>query len=157
MRDGRSFGGFRPGCLAGQVELGLDLGKGERDSARVPEGRQSVDPWPSRIAEAEKLGDLVIGLAGGVVQCAANEGVLPGVGNGLGEVKMGVAAGDDQGQSRIVVWSLAIPGLNRIRSEPWSGTRGAGSLRGPCLPVVLTLVEQHGVDVAFQMVDGDQR
>src|ERR1700728_1014733 len=86
IRDGRSFGGFRSGCLAGKVELGLDLREGERNRARVAERRQSVDPWPSGIAQTEKLGNLVIGLAGGVVQRAANEGVPPGIGDGLGEV-----------------------------------------------------------------------
>ena len=42
---------------------------------RVAVEGESVDPGASGIAEAEQLGDLVEGFAGGVVECAADTAV----------------------------------------------------------------------------------
>ena len=61
-------------------------------------GGEGVDPGASGIAEAEELGDLVEGFAGGVVDGAADKGVGPGAVGGAGKIEVGVAAGDDQCQ-----------------------------------------------------------
>ena len=92
--------GGRSGCLcawgfASKVELGLDLREGEGHGVRVAVQGQVVDPGASGVTEAEKLGDLVVGFAGGVVDGAADKGVGPGAVGGTGEIEMGVAAGDD--------------------------------------------------------------
>jgi hypothetical protein len=58
---------------------------------------QGVDPGTAGVAETEELGDLVVGFAGGVVEGAADEGVGPRTVGWAGQVKVGVAAGDDQG------------------------------------------------------------
>ena len=42
---------------------------------RVAEAGEGVDPGAAGIAEAEQLGDLVVGFAGGVVEGAADERV----------------------------------------------------------------------------------
>ena len=62
-------GGLPPGGLW------FDLCEGEGHGVRVAELRERVDPGTAGIAEAEQLGDLVEGLAGGVVDGAADEGV----------------------------------------------------------------------------------
>jgi hypothetical protein len=58
---------------------------------------KGVDPGASGVAEAEELGDFVVGFSGGVVDGAADEGVVPGALGGTGEKEMGVTAGDDEG------------------------------------------------------------
>ena len=45
----------------------------------VAELGEGVNPWSAGVAEAEQLGYLVVGLAGGVVEGAADELVVPGV------------------------------------------------------------------------------
>ncbi len=69
--------------------------EGEGDGARVAVLRERVDPGAAGIAEAEELGDFVVGFSGGVVDGAADEGVVPCAVGGAGEIEMGVAAGDD--------------------------------------------------------------
>ena len=78
---------------------------------------ERVDPGASGIAEAEKLGDLVIGFAGGVVDGAADECVVPGAVGRAREIEMSVAAGDDQGESWFGGWSGEV--------ETWGGGRGS--------------------------------
>ena len=96
-RDGRGSGGLGARGLAAEVDLGFDLREGERTAWGLPKGER-VDPGTAGIAEAEQLGDLVVGFAGGVVDGAANERVGPGcLCAGRGEIEMGVAAGDDEG------------------------------------------------------------
>jgi len=56
----------------------------EGDGVGVAELGESVDPGASGIAEAEELGNLVIGFAGGVVEGATDEGVAPGIVGGAG-------------------------------------------------------------------------
>ena len=109
----------------------FDLGEGEGDGAGVAVGGEGVDPGAAGVAEAEELGDLVVGFAGGVVDRAAYVAVGPGAIASLllGEVEMGVAAGDDEGEQR-------------------EFHRGFGAL---------ARLHQDGVDVAFEVVDGDQR
>ena len=98
--DGGGFGGLRSGGLARQVELWLDLREREGDGVGVAVLGEGVDPGASGIAEAKELGYLVEGFAGGIVEGAADEGVAPGVVGGAGEIEVGVAAGDDQGECR---------------------------------------------------------
>jgi len=103
--DGRGFGGLgaRRGSLTGQVSFWFELCKCEWDGVGIAVECESVDPGTTGVAEAEKLGDFVVGFAGGVVNGAADEGVVPGAVGGTGEIKMGVAAGDDEGQGGVGV------------------------------------------------------
>lgn len=96
----------------------------------VAVGGESVDPGATGIAETEQLGDLVVGLAGGVVHGAAYVAVVPGVVGGAAarEIEMGMTTGDDQRQQR-----------------EWDGS----------VPAMLCLHED-GVNVALKMVDGDE-
>ena len=64
-------------------------------------GGEGVDPGAAGVAEAEEFGDLVVGFAGGVVYGAAYVAVGPGAVASLllsGQIEMGVAAGDYQGE-----------------------------------------------------------
>ena len=90
------------GGFAGEMELGFDLREGEGDRCGVAVVGEGVDPGAAGVAEAEKLGDFVVGFAGGVVNGAADEGVVPGAVGGSGEIEVGVAAGDDEGQGGFV-------------------------------------------------------
>ena len=101
----------------------------ELDRVRIAVGSEPVDNRPSGIAEREKLGDLVEGFSGGVIASVADLGVGPEILLQFGEVEMRVTSGDDERQD----WKLKI----RI--------------------VALALLEQNGMNVAFQMVDRDQR
>ena len=60
------------------MDAWLDLREGEGDGARVAVGGEGVDPGAAGVAEAEELGDLVVGFAGGVVDGAADVAVGPG-------------------------------------------------------------------------------
>ena len=93
--DGGGTGGLGARRLAGQMELGLDLRKREGHGERVTELGEGVDPGASGIAEAEQLGDLVVGFTGGVVEGAADERVGPGAVSGAAEIEVCVTAGDD--------------------------------------------------------------
>ena len=93
----------------GEVEAGWSVGVGvlagldgvevEGDGFGVAVGGEGVDPGAAGVAEAEELGDLVEGFAGGVVDGAADVRVGPGAGLGVlaGEVEVGVASRDDEG------------------------------------------------------------
>jgi hypothetical protein len=72
------WGFFVCGSGAVAMDAWLDLAEGEGDGARVAVGGEGVDPGASGVAEAEKLGDLVVGFAGGVVDSAAYVAVGPG-------------------------------------------------------------------------------
>ncbi len=99
-RYGRGFGGFSARGFAAEVNLCLDLRKRERDGLRVTELRQRIDPGTAWITEAEELGYFVEGLAGGVVDGAADEFVRPCAICWAREKKMRVSAGDDEGERR---------------------------------------------------------
>jgi len=86
-------------------------------------------------SRAKQFGNFVIGFACGVVQGAADKGVLPSTCDGASKIKMSVPAGNDESQ--------------RVFRFVTCGRRA-------CL-AGFALVEQHRVDVAFQMVDGNQR
>ena len=100
------------GALAAEMDFGLDLRERERNGVRIAVERESVDPGTSGIAEAEQLGDFVVGFAGSVVEGAADEGVMPGAVRGAGEIEMGVAAGDDQSQGCAVGSRAACPAVH---------------------------------------------
>ena len=93
--DRRGFGSLGARRLAAKMKFGFDLREGEGDGAGVSVLGKGVDPWASGIAETEELGDFVVGFACGVVDGAADEGVVPGAVGRAGEIEMCVAAGDD--------------------------------------------------------------
>ena len=149
-RDGRGFGGFGARGLAAEVSFGFDLREGENGTAcGLPNAGEGVDPGTAGIAEAEELGDFVEGFAGGVVNGAADEGVMPRAVGGVREIEMRVAAGDDEGEgcasARRTV--LIDPSPNRVTGVSLDALR---LCRG------FALVEQDRVDVAFEMIDGDE-
>ncbi len=102
-RNGRGLRRLGARRLTGQMRLGFDLRERERHGLRIAKFRQRVDPRTAGIAEAEQFCDFVEGLARGVVHGAAHERVVPRALRGPGQIKMGVPAGDDQRQSRIVI------------------------------------------------------
>lgn len=131
------FCGFGAGRLSSKVGFGFDLRKGKWNGLRVAVLGECVDPRSTGIAESQEFGDLVVGLTGGVVDSTAYERVAPCAVGWTGEVEMGVSAGDDEGQG----------GVFRIR--------GAAIIVEELL--LLTLVEKDGMNVAFKVVDGDER
>ena len=117
------------GTIADRMGFGFDLREGEGSARGLPWGARSVDPGAAGVAEAEELGDLVEGFAGGVVDGVAEVAVVPGWCRG---------ARRDRG------------GCGRRRRR----TRGADRrVSGECGGVL----HQDGVDVAFEMVDANQR
>ena len=60
------------------MEARPDLTEGEGDGAGIAVGGEGIDPWTTGVAEAEQLGDLVVGLTGGVVDRAAYVAIGPG-------------------------------------------------------------------------------
>ena len=87
-----------------------------------------VHPRAAGIGQAEELCDLVVGFARRVVERLADVAIAPGsVGGTFGEIEMRVAARDDERKQRIR-----------------SGERSLS-------------LHQHGMDVAFEMIDGNQR
>src|SRR5258708_15152400 len=94
-----------------------------------------IDDWAAGVAEREEPGDFVVGLARGVVACAAEPAVLE---TALGSVtistcglqvgKQGVAAGDDQA-NRGQFWSFPAlmsfkkPGVNMAFQGVYRGER----------------------------------
>ena len=111
------------------------MGEVEGDGAGVAVGGEGVDPGAAGVAETEELGDFVVGFAGCVVDGAAYVLVLPRSAGSLllvwvlGEVEVGVSAGDDEGEER----------------QAHGGCRGFAGFH------------EDGVDVAFEVVDGDER
>ncbi len=77
----------------------MDGGEAEGNGEGVAEGGEGVDPGAAGVGETEEFGDLVEGLAGGVVDGAAKGLVEEGGGGGVAvrAVEVGVAAGDDEG------------------------------------------------------------
>ncbi len=108
---------------------GFDVAEVEGDGAGVAVGGEGVDPGASGVAEAEEFGDLVEGFSSGVVYGAAYVAVVPGGFPALlGEVEVGVSAGDDEGEE----------------GELHGGVGASAGLH------------EDGVDVAFEVVDGDE-
>ena len=63
---------------AGARGAGVDWAEGKWNGARIAVGSECVDPGAAGVAETEQLGDLVIGLSGGVVDGAAYVAIGPG-------------------------------------------------------------------------------
>ncbi len=127
--DGSGFGGFGAGSFAVQMRFGLDPREGEGNGFGVAEAGEGVDPGTAWVAKTKQLGDLVVGFACGVVEGAADELVAPGAVCGLGEVQVRMTSGDDKGKGGLVLL----------------GSGGS----------VLALFEEDGVNMAFEVVDGD--
>ena len=100
--DGGGLSGLGAWGLAAEVKLGFDLREGEGHGAGIAVKGEVVDPGASGVAEAKELGDFVVGFSGGVVDGAADEGIGPGAAGGGGEEEVGVAAGNDKGEGRVV-------------------------------------------------------
>ncbi len=106
-RGCRGLGAWR---LAAEVELGFDLRKGEVNGEWIAMEGERVDPRTAGIAQAQEFGDFVVGFAGRIVDGATDERVGPCVVEAGGEIEVGVATGDNQGQG----WPIgvvAFPGL----------------------------------------------
>ncbi len=113
---------------SGAGSRGLIWWKLKRHGRGVTVRGEAVDPGAAGIAEAEQLGDLVVGLAGGVIDGAADVAVAPGACfREPGKVEVSMAAGDDQGEQGVVA---------------------RGRVRG---------LHEDGVDVALEVVDRDER
>ena len=85
-----------------QVSFGLNLCERKRDRTWVAVESERIDPGTTWIAEAKELRDFVIGFACGVVESAPNEGVVPGVFERTDEIEVGVPAGDDKCEGRLI-------------------------------------------------------
>ena len=110
-------GGFE--SAEAEVErVAFHAGEREFDGARIAMGRELIDDGAAGIAEAEELGDLVVGFAGCVVARFAEQAIDEALAN-FEQVR--VAAADDQRERGI-----------------FDGVAG---------------FENHGVDVAFDVVD----
>ncbi len=101
--DGRGLGRLGAWRLTAQVRLGFDLRERERHGVGIAKFCQRVDPRTAGIAEAEQFCNFVKCLARGVVHRAAHERVFPRSLRRAGQIKVGVPAGDDERQSRVVM------------------------------------------------------
>ena len=107
----------------------LDLRRGKLHRLRVAVLRELVDDRAAGIAQRQQFGHFVEGLAGSIVARVPDVAVRPTPALLLGQVQVRVAAGDHQRQHREIDFVIAL----------------------------LPLLQQHGVNMAFQVVDGDQR
>jgi len=98
--EDRFAGEFGSGVAGG---LGFDLGEGERDGFGVAVGGEGVHPGAAGVGKAEELGDFVVGFARGVVEGFADVAIVPGVAGFCGEVEVGMAAADDEGEEGVGV------------------------------------------------------
>jgi putative nucleotidyltransferase with HDIG domain len=105
------------------MRLGFDLGERKGDRGGISVSRQRIDPGAAGITQTQQLGDFVEGLAG----CVVERGAHVPVAFAMGDIEVGVAAGNHQSQS--------------------SGTRIEG----------FTLSQQNGMNVALKVVHRDQR
>ena len=117
------------------ADFGFDLGEGEGDGAGVAVGGEGVDPGAAGVAEAEELGHLVVGFAGGVVYGAAYVAVVPAVSRPwCGEIEVGVAAGDDEGEERArSMWGNGALGASIRTAWMWP-SRWLTAMRGLSRP-----------------------
>ena len=135
--DGCGFGGFGARSFADEMGLLLDLREGEWDSERIAEAGERVNPRTAGVGKAEELGDFVVGFAGGVVEGAADERVMPGeliaIGDGRGAVEVSVSAGDDEGEcvfcfgakAPLLFWGSLMYGLKPVPFiEDWLSLPG---------------------------------
>jgi putative nucleotidyltransferase with HDIG domain len=109
------------------MRLLLHLGESKGYRRGIAVGGKCIDPRAARVAQPQQLGDLVKGLTGCIVERGAHVAVRKALSLALGQIKMGVTAGNDQRQrSRIAI-------LDR-----------------------LPLCQQNSVNVTLEMVDGNQ-
>ena len=158
--DRGGFGCLGAGSLPRQVKLGLDLREGERHSERIAEARESIDPRTARIAEAKQLRHLVIGFAGRVVERAADEGVVPRAASGPRKIQVRMPTGDDQRQCRFLSLCPRTrtpqPKNSVILSERSESKDLRFEYRRHTLRA-LPLLQQHRMNMPFEVVHGDQR
>ena len=98
---------------------------------RVAELRECVDPGTARITKAEEFGDLVEGFACGVINSAADESVRPCSVCWARKEEVRVTAGDDEGEGLCI-------------------------RRGGCGRCSLAFLKEDRVNVAFEMINGDE-
>ena len=91
--------------------------------------RKEVDHRAAGIAEFQQLSDFVEGFARRVVAGLSHIVVHPSVAAALCQIKMGMTSADHQREHREFQFVIAS----------------------------LPLFQQHGVDVSFEMIDGDER
>ena len=89
---------------------------------------ERIDPWTARVPKSQQLGDLVKGLSGCIVERGAHVAVGKALSLMPGQIKMGVASGNHQGE----------------------GSRTA-------IGQQFLLCHQNGVNVTLKMIDGDER
>ncbi len=110
------------------MRLLLHLGEGKGDRRGIPMRGQRIDPRAARVPQSQQLGDLVKSFAGGIVECGAHVAVGKALPLMPGQIKMGVATGNHQGQGSC----MAIVEHFLLR-------------------------QQNGVNVTLKVVDGDER
>ncbi len=127
--------GLEPGER--EVEAVVEHGPGEGDRRRVALGGEAVDDGTTRIAEAEELGDLVVGLARRVVPGRPQDPVAP---EPRHVHEFGVAAGDQQrhvgdGRAAVVVVvceehreQVALHVVDPVEGQPRRQRQAAGRL-----------------------------
>ena len=83
------------------VAFCLIWAKGKGTASGVAVGGERVHPRAAGVGQAEQLGDLVVGFAGGVVEGLADVAVVPGLlRRAGGEIQVRVAAADHQREQR---------------------------------------------------------
>jgi hypothetical protein len=107
----------------------LELRQREADCFWIAKLRKSIDDRSTGIAESEKLSDFVEGFACSVIASVTDVAILPRVSDLLGEIEVRVSAAHDQREHR--EFQIAIASL--------------------------PLLEEHCVNVSFEMIDGDER
>ena len=107
----------------------LDLCDLELDGVWIPVGSEAVDDRTSWIAEREQLGHFVERFSGGIVARVAYVLVRPEILLMLGEVEMRVTSRDHQREHREIEFAISA----------------------------LPLLEQHGMNMPFKVVDRNQR
>ena len=88
-------------------------------------GGKRIDPGAARVAQSQQLGDFVKGLAGRIVERGADVAVGKALSLMPGEIEMGVAAGNHQGQGSgmAIVEHFAAAPTERRECDPQDGLR----------------------------------
>jgi hypothetical protein len=118
------------------VDLGLNLRKGKRDCGWVAVLCERIDPWTAWVAKAEEFCDFIVGFASRVIDCTAHERIAPRAALGTGEIEMRVSAGNYQCQR----WFFGFSWLAVVE----------------CF-ALFALIEEDGVNVAFKVIDRNER
>ncbi len=107
----------------------LNLSRQELHRCRIAMGCEAVDDRPAGIAQAKQLGNFIESLSGRVVARVADVFVGPTLVLLRRQIEVCVSSRHNQGQHRKLQFVIAF----------------------------LSLFEQHGMNVAFEMVDRNQR